>query len=789
MKGCDDEELYELFARTSTRLWPAIFNHLWQATILAALVYVLRLLLRRSGIISMLKMSGLIVSLTLSVLLINPISTTAFQDRRRGASGPAAQRTVKVRTDPVRERREKTFELVWRTVNEENFDPSFGGVNWLAVYSRYSSRVARLTTDQELYILLQQMLDEIPQSHFAIIPPDRIPKIKPKKRLTTKAADKGVEGTETLTDEEEAESDNNVATQMLNGIGIDVRILNGQIVITSVAADSPAAKVGLRPGYLLKSVDDIPLWNIPPGVDIPPELHMRIRQRILVDYLGGEPGTAVYLSYLDEENKEHQVTIKRERLKGTLSQSLGNLPPLYTELESKRLKDKIGYLRFTVFTPQLAEKICGAIKSMRDAPGLVIDLRGNPGGVMGVASGVVGLLTNKTGLIGILRLRSGSIPIPSFPQRSSYSGPMVVLIDRLSGSTAEVMAADLQETGRALIVGERSAGEVLGANIIKLPTGALFEYARAGFKTGRGATLEGKGVVPDVEKRLDRNSLLKGEDNQLQEAIRQIELLKESANNKRPDSTQPPPPPPPAPVVVKLPSAITTGNTEAEKAEGASKRDSSFKSTPQVDLIMERYIKAVGGREALERLKNRVSVGICTYPFQGLSGKVVLYEEAPNKSSLQIEIPNLGITKVVFDGKRGWTQNSLMGFYEFKEPVLSALRRGFDFHRITRYRELYSELIYKGAFDSSQGKVEVLEMVAPDGSRDVLHFDSKTGLLVYGGGEILGDYRQVGDVKIPFLQTLLVGGMEIKIQLEQVNHNVSISEDAFAEPHSCFTGQ
>jgi carboxyl-terminal processing protease len=738
------------------------------------------------------QITKVVASLTLSILLINCINASAAQNRSSRINSPSALHRPRVRKDPARERREKTFKLVWQTVNEENFDPTFGGVNWTAVYSRYSLRVARLATDQELYILLQQMLNEIPQSHFAIIPPDRIPRIKPKRKQPLKVDGKEGEAPETLIDEEEAESDNQAATQMLNGIGIDVRILNGQVIITRVAADSAAAKAGLRPGFVLKSVDHIPLEDIPTSFDIPPELHMRLRQRILVDYLGGEPGTEVRLSYLDEENRERQATIKRERLKGTLSQSLGNLPPLYTELESKRLEDKIGYIRFTVFTPQLAEKICVALKSMRDAPGIVIDLRGNPGGVMGVASGVVGLLTNNTGLIGILKMRSGSIPIPTFPQRSSYGGPIVVLIDRLSGSTAEVMAAALQESGRAVVVGERSSGEVLGANIIRLPTGALFEYARAGFKTAQGATLEGKGVTPDVEKKLDRNSLLKGEDNQLQEAIRLIELRQENAKNKTLNSAQPPPPlqpPPPALIVVEPPSATISNRAEVEKVEGSDKRASTFRSTPQADLLMERYIKAVGGREALERLKSRVSVGVCTYPFQGLSGKVVIYEEAPDKRSMQIEIPNLGMTKVVFDGKRGWTQNSLMGFYEYKGPMLSTFRREFDFYKITKYKELYSEIIYKGAFDSSEGKVEVLEVVATDGLRDELHFDAKTGLLVYGGGEKLSDYRQVGEVKIPFLQTILVGGIEIKIQLEQVSHNVPISEDAFAEPQSCFTGQ
>jgi carboxyl-terminal processing protease len=733
----------------------------------------------------------IIASLAIYLLLINPINSLAFQNRRprvkRSSSVPARAR---VRKDPAQELREKTFQVVWQTVNDENFDPSFGGIDWMAVRSRYAPLVARVRTDRELYFLLRQMLSEIPQSHFAIIPPDTIPRIKPKKVRQGKTAgsnEKDEDG-EAGPGDDESESDNEIATQMLNGIDVDVRILGGQVVITRVAEGGPAAKAGLRPGFVIKSIDNMPLDGIPPGIDLSPILHMRLRHTILTDYLGGEPGTDVQLVYLDADNKPQQAVIKRERLKGNLSQPVGNLPPLYTELEARRLSDKIGYIRFTAFTPPLAEKICETIRSMSDAPGIIIDLRGNPGGVMGMISGIVGLLMNRTGLIGTIRTRSGGLPIPAFPQRASYSGSLVILIDRLSVSSSEVMAAALQESGRAVVVGERSAGQVLGANILKLPTGALFEYPRAGFKTSSGVTLEGKGVTPDVEKKLDRALLLKGEDNQLEEAIRQIKTRADAANKK--ETTASPTPPSPAPVPeISVVTDAGSGRSATAKSAGQPSGASAFKSTPQAEMIMERYIKAVGGREAIEGLKNRASVGVCTFPFQGLTGQVTIYEQAPYKRSIEIDIPNLGVMREVFDGKRGWVQNSMMGYYEYKEPALSLLRREFDFYKITKYRELYSEIIYKGAFDSAQGRVEVLQVSYPGGYRDELHFDAKTGLLVYGEGMRLGDYRQVDGVKLPFLMTMFVAGLEIKIQLEKVSHNVEIGAEAFAEPRSCFTGQ
>jgi carboxyl-terminal processing protease len=739
----------------------------------------------------MLQITKAIASLTLGVVLFAPVIAPASPGGSFQRRGTVSQRRRRVRTDPARERREQTFQLVWETVKNEHFDPTFGGVDWDAVRLRYAPLVARVRSDQELHSLLQMMLNELPQSHFAIIPPEQIPRIKATKSRGEKAGEDGG-AIEPLADEAENEGDNEIATRMLNGIGIDVRILNGQVVITRVATNGAAAKAGLRVGFVIKSIDDASLENLLnyPATEaaLTPIMHMRLRQWILIDYLGGEQGTEVHLRYLDEQNQEHEVMLKRERLSGTLSPPFGNFPPLYTEFEAKRLPGEVGYVRFSVFTPQAAERICGAIKSMRDAPGLVIDLRGNPGGVMGMASGIVGMLTNKAGLIGVLRLRTGMIPIPTFPQRSAYKGALVVLIDRLSASTAEVMAAALQESGRAVIVGERSAGVVLGADIRKLPTGALFEFARTGFKTSQGAVLEGKGVAPDVLKKLDRNALLKGEDDQLEEALRQIALKKADAASQA--STPTPPPPPPS-VTVKSapepPAPVVIAQQSAQAGVNSFERKDSFKSSPQAESIMERYIKALGGREALERLTSRVSVGVCRLPFQDINGKVVIYEQAPNKRSLEMTLPNLGVMKIVFDGQRAWMQHPLEGFYEYDEPVVSALRREYDFYKITRYKEHYAEMNYKGAIDTAQGKVEILEVTARDGSMDELHFDAATGLLVYGDNAQLGDYRQVGDVKVPFLIRILFEGLEMTIQLEQVSLNAPISADAFKEPQSCFT--
>src|SRR5688572_9666156 len=116
----------------------------------------------------------------------------------------------------------KTFEKVWNTVNEKHFDPNFGGVDWGKVGEIYKPRALAVKNDDEFYLTLQEMLGELNQSHFGIYPPN----------AQISATGFG-----------EAE------------IGVDVQIIDKQVIVTRVEADSPAEKSGLKPGFIIKKVD------------------------------------------------------------------------------------------------------------------------------------------------------------------------------------------------------------------------------------------------------------------------------------------------------------------------------------------------------------------------------------------------------------------------------------------------------------------------------------------------------------------------------------------------------
>ncbi len=393
--------------------------------------------------------------------------------------------------------RQQTFDLVWRTVKEKHFDPNLGGVDWDKVREEYAPRVAAVKSDQEFYRLLQEMLGRLHQSHFNIIPP------------------------EAIIPEDQQEPSN-------GGIGIDLRLVNGAAVVTRIEPDSSAAKAGLHTGFVIKQIDGETVEQIiesfAKSADRPELRNVRLTRRILAA-IGGDPGTAVKLGFLDSQDRVREATVTRKRLKGELSPQLGHFPPQYTEFETKRLANGngyLGYIRFNIFTTPVIEKVKAAISGFSDAGGMIFDLRGNPGGVGGIAMAIAGRLCEKPGSLGTMKMRSGELKFTIFPQANPYTGPVVILIDGLSGSTTEILSGGMQEIGRAVVVGERSAGAALPSFFQKLPTGALFQFAIADFKTPKGVLIEGRGVIPDIEVKWNRASLLAGRDAQLDAAVEQI---------------------------------------------------------------------------------------------------------------------------------------------------------------------------------------------------------------------------------------------------------------------------
>jgi proline iminopeptidase len=226
----------------------------------------------------------------------------------------------------------------------------------------------------------------------------------------------------------------------------------------------------------------------------------------------------VVIGYLDENGEEHETSIRRaSRERKSVAGPV--LPPFFLEFESRLLNDGIAYIRFSNFHPALTADVVQAIESHHDASGLIIDLRGNSGGEMEVTKAIARQLITERTLFSLLTTRNGHNELVLHPKQDAYTGPLVILIDAQSLSASEQFAAGLQATGRAVIVGERSPGNLLGGNLLQLPNDVGFIYPVVQVSTPDGTVLEGRGVIPDMEVGLDRTLLLEGVDPQLEAAV------------------------------------------------------------------------------------------------------------------------------------------------------------------------------------------------------------------------------------------------------------------------------
>jgi carboxyl-terminal processing protease len=128
--------------------------------------------------------------------------------------------------------------------------------------------------------------------------------------------------------------------------------------------------------------------------------------------------------------------------------------------------------------------------------------------------------------LGSLLLRDTALKFVLNPRPETYSGPLAILVDDTSASTAEIFAGGLQDLKRARIFGSRTAAAALPSVIERLPNGDAFQYAIANYVSEGGRELEGNGVIPDVEAGLTRAALLAGKDPALDAALQWIRTQK-----------------------------------------------------------------------------------------------------------------------------------------------------------------------------------------------------------------------------------------------------------------------
>src|SRR5579872_3072870 len=392
----------------------------------------------------------------------------------------------------------ESFEFIWSTIRDQYWEPDFGGVNWTTVRDKLRPGIERAGTMPQARGVMREMLERLGKSHFAIIPAD----------VYGDLDDRGETG--------------GSATA-----GLDVRVIDGQAIVTWVEEGSPAAAQGVRPGWEILGID---------GVDLAPGLRRVARQyghstarelylaRSVLAKLSGASGSTVRVELLDAAGAHISKQIERIEPPGALSR-FGYLPPMHVWFKSRKLGGDIGYIAFNMFLDpaRLMPEFGDAVHACAECPGIIVDLRGNPGGLGIMAIGMAGWFIDKPDQrLGTMHMRQAPLKFTVNPRPPVYRGRLAVLVDGCSASTSEIFAGGMQDLGRARVFGTRTAGAALPSAIDRLPNGDAFQHALADYISEGGRSLEGVGVTPDVEVPLTREALNVGRDPVLDAALEWI---------------------------------------------------------------------------------------------------------------------------------------------------------------------------------------------------------------------------------------------------------------------------
>ena len=273
--------------------------------------------------------------------------------------------------------------------------------------------------------------------------------------------------------EEEYEAQNQRRTNQYVGIGVTVNYESEDgLTIVEVTEGGPAEAAGLQGGEVITAVD---------GFSLAGEARYEGAERIQ-----GEEGTTVTLEVLGTDGETRTVEVTRA--------SLDSDP-----VTAKMLEGNVGYVALANFYDHSADRLKEEVTRLQEegAEALVFDMRNNGGGYLSELTEMLDFLLPE-GPIFISRDRAGNEEVTQ-SDAACVDLPMAVLVNANTYSAAEFFAAELQEQGVAVIVGEPTSGKGYSQQTFALPHGGAMAISTGAYFTGSSTSLIGTGLTLDRE--------------------------------------------------------------------------------------------------------------------------------------------------------------------------------------------------------------------------------------------------------------------------------------------------
>ena len=366
---------------------------------------------------------------------------------------------------------DELYDQVWKLITKKYVDQTNNSQDWYRWRYKYKDK---LNTPEDAYVAIDTMLSSLNDPYTRFLDP------------------------------KEFQEETSSIKGSLKGIGIQIGLKDGNLVVIAPIEDSPAEKAGLLADDLILSIDGVSTKGI--TVDK------------AADKIRGEEGTKVTLQIKRKNGEPKTYVITRAEIE---IKSVSTKMPIETEIP-----DNIQYIRLSSFISKNAasefESILNETKNSKS--GYIVDLRSNPGG----------LLLNAL-LISDMFLRGGVIV--STVDRDAYKDtqragfnqitnkPVVILINKGSASASEIFSGAMKDNHRAILVGEQSFGKGLVQEINKLPDNAGVNITIQRYLTPSGADINKKGITPNVVVELTEENIKNKDDVQLKAAIKALNEL------------------------------------------------------------------------------------------------------------------------------------------------------------------------------------------------------------------------------------------------------------------------
>jgi len=274
------------------------------------------------------------------------------------------------------------------------------------------------------------------------------------------------------------------------GIGAEVRMIDGELVIITPMENSPALSAGVKAGDVVLEIDNEPANDA--------------TIQALIERLTGPVGTEVFVKVRHKDGAEEILSIKRGRI---LSPSVAGI--VRRNQQWSWCLDEangIAYVRIRQFNETTPHELAMALVEAEQSGlnnGLVIDLRDNPGGALIAAITISNMFLERGTIVTVTGRSATERSWDAQPDHILHDVPILILVNGNSASASEIVAGSLQANDRVAILGTRTFGKGSVQEVLELASGGMLKFTTARYDLSNGRT---------IDKRLSEDKSLWGVD-------------------------------------------------------------------------------------------------------------------------------------------------------------------------------------------------------------------------------------------------------------------------------------